>query len=255
LFSLSWNFTGWNKSHLHSVTVGRKDGGKALEFGKQLEDEGYTIVPAVFSSAEIDAISDALGSCGLARSRAGIRHAMSHPSVANLGGDSRLVALASTALDEPSVAYRATLFDKSPEANWLVVWHQDTALPRREKREAPGWGPWSVKEGIVYAHAPTEALRQVVALRIHLDDSTSENGPLRILPGTHEQGVLTDDEIHAFSQKISPVECVSARGGVVAMRPLAIHASSKSACDRPRRVLHIEYTTSSAFEDLQLAIA
>jgi ectoine hydroxylase-related dioxygenase (phytanoyl-CoA dioxygenase family) len=163
--------------------------------------------------------------------------------------------LASAALDAPSVPYRATLFDKSPDANWLVVWHQDTALPRREKREAPGWGPWSVKEGIVYAHAPAEALRKVVALHIHLDDSSSDNRPLRILPGTHRQGVLTDDEIQDFTQRISPVDCVAARGGVVAMRPLAIHASSKSANRHSRRVLHIEYTSSEAFEDLQLTVA
>jgi ectoine hydroxylase-related dioxygenase (phytanoyl-CoA dioxygenase family) len=220
-----------------------------------LEREGYAFVPAMFSGAEIDTISDALFSSGLVRSRAGIRRAMRHPCVAELAADSRLVELACTALDAPSVAYRATLFDKSPHSNWLVVWHQDTALPRREKREAPGWGPWSMMEGIVYAHAPAEALREVVALRIHLDDSTGDNGPLRILPGTHRQGVLTDHEIQTFTQNISPVDCVSARGGVVAMRPLAIDASSKSACDRSRRVLHIEYTPSRALEDLQLAIA
>ncbi len=30
------------------------------------------------------------------------------------------------------------------------------------------------------------------------------------------------------------------------MRPLIIHASSKSQSDKPRRVLHIEYATPSA---------
>jgi ectoine hydroxylase-related dioxygenase (phytanoyl-CoA dioxygenase family) len=226
-----------------------------LEPIEQLEREGYAIVPALFSDREIDALSNALVTSTLARSRAGVRHAMRHSRVADLAADPRLAELASAALEARSVPYRATLFDKSTDANWLVVWHQDTALPRLEKREAPGWDPWSVKEGIVYAHAPAEALRKVVALRIHLDDSSSDNGPLRILPGTHRQGVLTDDEIQDFTQRISPVECVSARGGVVAMRPLAIHASSKSANDHSRRVLHIEYTSSKAFEDFQLAVA
>jgi Phytanoyl-CoA dioxygenase (PhyH) len=36
-----------------------------------------------------------------------------------------------------------------------------------------------------YAHAPTNALNQVVALRVSFDDSTVENGPLRVLPPTH----------------------------------------------------------------------
>jgi ectoine hydroxylase-related dioxygenase (phytanoyl-CoA dioxygenase family) len=91
--------------------------------------------------------------------------------------------------------YHATLFDKSPTSNWLVVWHQDTALPLRERKALAGWGPWSVKEGVNYAHAPASALRQVLALRVHLDDSTEHNGPLRVLPGTHTRGVLSDEEI------------------------------------------------------------
>jgi hypothetical protein len=40
------------------------------------------------------------------------------------------------------------------------------------------------------------------------------------------------------------------------MRPLVIHASSKSQTDAPRRVLHIEYAVSQSIsEELELAIA
>jgi hypothetical protein len=40
------------------------------------------------------------------------------------------------------------------------------------------------------------------------------------------------------------------------MKPLIVHASSKSRSDMPRRVLHIEYAASSSVaEPLQLAIA
>jgi ectoine hydroxylase-related dioxygenase (phytanoyl-CoA dioxygenase family) len=191
----------------------------------------------------------------LTRTRAGIRHAMRHSSVAELAADSRLCGLASAALKQPAVPYRATLFDKSPDSNWLVVWHQDTALPRRQRDDAPGWGPWSIKEGVDYAHAPAHALRDLIALRVHLDDSGTENGPLRVLPGTHSQGVLDDDEICTLSQQISAVDCLTSRGGVIAMRPLLVHASSKSRSNRPRRVLHIEYTSPQAFEHLQLSIA
>jgi hypothetical protein len=88
-----------------------------------------------------------------------------------------MIALARQVLGPEAFPFRATLFDKSPGANWLVVWHQDTALPLRSRLEVTGWGPWSVKEGIHYAHAPTNALNQVVALRVSFDDSTTENGP------------------------------------------------------------------------------
>jgi Phytanoyl-CoA dioxygenase (PhyH) len=78
---------------------------------------------------------------------------------------------------------------------------------------------------------------------------------LRVLPTTHTQGVLTDDAIHALSQRISPVGCVVSRGGVLAMRPLLVHASSKSRSERPRRVLHIEYAPEMAVLGLGLAVA
>jgi ectoine hydroxylase-related dioxygenase (phytanoyl-CoA dioxygenase family) len=179
---------------------------------------------------------------------------MKLPFVAALGA--RLVSIARSALGNGAFAFRATLFDKSPEANWLVAWHQDTALPLREKREQAGWGPWSVKDGVIYAHAPATALSQVLALRVHLDDSTAENGPLRVLPGTHTIGVLSDEELHDVSSKTAGVDCTVSRGGVVVMRPLLVHASSKSQSEKPRRVLHIEYSAVTGFDDgLELAIA
>jgi ectoine hydroxylase-related dioxygenase (phytanoyl-CoA dioxygenase family) len=94
---------------------------------------------------------------------------------------------------------------------------------------------------VIYSHAPRPALEQVLALRIHLDDSTSVNGPLRVIPSTHCSGVLTDSEIQEYASKSQEVECRVAAGGVIAMRPLVIHASSKSENYLPRRVLHIEY--------------
>jgi hypothetical protein len=95
----------------------------------------------------------------------------------------------------------------------------------------------------------------VLALRIHLDDSTLENGPLRILPRTHNTGVLGDDSIHELTETIRAVDCVAPKGAVVAMRPLAVHSSSKSRSEVPRRVLHIEYAASGAIAcPLRLAV-
>jgi len=112
------------------------------------------------------------------------------------------------------------------------------------------------KDGVTYAHAPESALSQALALGLHLDDSTAENGPLRVLPGTQKLGVLTDDALHALSTRITPAECFVPRGGVLAMRPLIVHVSSKSQSKAPRRVRHIEYSASSEVQaGLELAIA
>jgi ectoine hydroxylase-related dioxygenase (phytanoyl-CoA dioxygenase family) len=158
------------------------------------------------------------------------------------------MAMAQEILGRAALPFRATLFDKSPTSNWLVVWHQDTALPLCERREVPGWGPWSIKEGVNYAHAPASALEQVLALRLHLDDSIAENGPLRVLPGTHSLGVLSDEALRDLSTQIEAIDCTVPRGGIIAMRPLVVHSSSKSQSNVPRRVLHMEYAASLVFD-------
>jgi ectoine hydroxylase-related dioxygenase (phytanoyl-CoA dioxygenase family) len=109
---------------------------------------------------------------------------------------------------------------------------------------------------VIYAHAPAAALEQVLALRVHLDDSTPTNGPLRVIPGTHRFGVLTDAEIQEHAGNSYAVVCTVPTGGAIAMRPLLIHASSKSESELPRRVLHIEYASSRQIgSELELALA
>ncbi len=217
---------------------------------------GFEAFPSVLDRNEVIGVGDAFERDTIARSRAGARHLMKHPIVNRIAHDPRLVTIASRFLGSSAIPFRATLFDKSPDNNWLVVWHQDTALPLRERREVSGWGPWSVKAGITYAHAPAAALSRVMALRLHIDDSGPDNGPLRVLPGTHTRGVMCDAEVAQMARDVRPVDCVSPAGGVVAMRPLLVHASSKAETDRRRRVLHVEYADSLDLgTGLQLAIA
>jgi ectoine hydroxylase-related dioxygenase (phytanoyl-CoA dioxygenase family) len=216
--------------------------------------DGFSIIDSVLGEAEVLWALEQLDRADLKRSRAGARHILGHPVVSALANDARLLGLAQLSLGESAFPFRATLFDKSPSSNWLVVWHQDTALPLRQKIETEGWGPWSLKENVFYAHAPARALEQIVALRIHIHDSNESNGPLRVLPGTHTRGVLTDPEIQELASSIEPVDCTVPKGGVVVLRPLAVHASSKLRSNHFRRVLHIEYSAARMI-DAQLEIA
>jgi ectoine hydroxylase-related dioxygenase (phytanoyl-CoA dioxygenase family) len=228
----------------------------SLALRPSIELDGFAMVPGVLSESEIALLLECLANSSLRRTRAGIRHALAHPAVAALARDSRVNSIAREILGSAATPFRATLFDKSPESNWLVAWHQDTALPLRERSELAGWGPWSIKDGVNYAHAPAGALEQVLALRVHLDDSTEKNGPLRVLPGTHSHGVLGDKEIHQRAAQIPAVDCHVPLGGVLAMRPLLIHSSQKSKLALPRRVLHIEYAAKAVIADgLELAFA
>jgi len=223
---------------------------------RSVQEQGFAIFPELLSQDEVTSLLQDVELIPSGRGKAGIRHVLQRRTIWQLAHDSRLLKIAQEILGPSAFPFRATLFDKSAKSNWLIPWHQDTALPLRERRDLAGWGPWSMKDGVLYAHAPARALGQVLALRIHLDESKSQNGPLRVLPGTHSIGVLNDDEILRLSASITEVGCLVPKGGVLAMRPLLIHASSKSTGDKPRRVVHIEYAASPKIDgDMQLAMA
>jgi ectoine hydroxylase-related dioxygenase (phytanoyl-CoA dioxygenase family) len=210
---------------------------------KAQNSTGFWIEENVFTETECVNFLESLS--GLVKKpRAGIRHLMKYPVVASLASDDRLLNIARSVLRRNAVPYRATLFEKSINAKWLVVWHQDRALPLETVFDSPDWGPWSQKAGINYAHAPEWALSRVLALRIHLDASKNDNGPLRIIPKSHQAGVMSEAEVLAYARHREPYECLVDRGGVLAMRPLLIHASAKAQSTEPRRVLHIEYADS-----------
>lgn len=219
-------------------------------------DQGFSIIDGVFTPAEMRQVLQVLSVTDLDRTKAGARHVLSVPVVGQVALDPRMVQIARQFIGAGATPFRATLFDKSGHANWLVVWHQDTALPLRERIERPEWGPWSTKAGVLYAHAPAWALEQVVALRVSLDDSLTTNGPLRVLPNSHRWGVLSEQQIEHLVRETMPLVCMTAAGGVVALRPLTLHASSKAVDDRPRRILHIEYAPSvSLAPGIELAVA
>ena len=219
-------------------------------------DVGYYIIDGLLSGSECDRLAAALSIPGAQRGRAGSRHLMTSSEVASLASDSRLLRIARELLGGEATPFHATSFEKTSRANWLVVWHQDTALPLASRFTSNEWGPWSVKAGILYAHAPAWALDRVVALRVHLDASTLDNGPLKVIPGSHCCGVLPDEDVFRTARESDSVECVVGRGGVLAMKPLLIHSSSKALVESPRRVIHIEYSDEIELRPgIRLAVA
>lgn len=221
-----------------------------------LDECGYFSMFSVLASHECDELLTRLSPSRIRRSRAGARHLMSDPAVHALANDPRLRDIAAIGLGSDPVPFRATLFEKSGDSNWLVVWHQDTALPLAQRFESSEWGPWSEKEGVHYAHAPAWALARILAIRVHLDDSHAENGPLRVIPGSHRRGVLSDDEVFQLAHREAGADCCVDRGGILAMRPLLIHSSPKAITNEPRRVLHLEYADSLELSpEVRLAVA
>jgi ectoine hydroxylase-related dioxygenase (phytanoyl-CoA dioxygenase family) len=202
-----------------------------------IDVDGFALVPAVLSSAEVRNLSAVLGDAPTG----GHRGMLAHAEVAELARSPKVLALVHSHLSTSARPVRALLFDKSPEANWLVPWHQDLTIAVREQRDVPGFGPWSVKDGVTHVQPPTELLERMLAVRIHLDPVDQSNGALRVLPGTHRLGKLAPEEIDKLRRDRDEVCCTARAGDVLLIRPLVLHASSKAASPTRRRVLHIEY--------------
>ena len=206
-----------------------------------LEARGFAVVPERFSEAEINTM------CSLTASRfgddslAGNRGALRWPWVKEIARDSRIRAIVDSTLGEDSDVVRGILFDKQPGANWNLGYHQDRAIALAARREAAGYVGWSEKDGVPHALAPAELLEHMLAVRISLDDCGPDNGPLRVLPGTHRDGLLSRTAVVHLQAVLEEEVCVLNRGGVVLMKPLLLHASSAATSPNHRRVLHLEF--------------
>ncbi|MDQ8030227.1 MAG: phytanoyl-CoA dioxygenase family protein [Brevundimonas sp.] len=136
---------------------------------------------------------------------------------------------------------RAVMFDKTPEANWSVAWHQDRTLPVRERIEVEGFGPWSTKDGLLHVAPPFEVLARMVTLRVHLDPVDADNAPLRIALGSHHLGRVAAQDAEAEANRLPQSLCLADIGEVWVYRTPILHASAPSSADRRRRVLQVDY--------------
>lgn len=214
----------------------------------QLAANGYAIVPDVLTHDAVDQLLAAVSIPALMETltgRGGARDLFALvPAVAELASSPPLRRLAEDVLGSDAMAVRAVFFDKTPGANWKVAWHQDLTIAVRERRDVPGFAHWSVKAGIPHVQPPATILEQMVTLRVHLDDCDTTNGPVRVLPGSHAHGRLGAAEVDALVADTSAVTCCVARGSVLAMRPLLLHASSVAERAAHRRVIHLEYAAA-----------
>ena len=139
---------------------------------------------------------------------------------------------------------RAVLFDKTPDANWIVAWHQDRTICVRERIEVESFGPWSTKDGLLHVAPPIGVLEGMATLRVHLDDCDDDNAPLKIVLGSHRWGYVPAAEAAARAEALPPFVCHARAGDVWAYSTPILHMSERSRGSGRRRVLQIDYAAA-----------
>ena len=218
-----------------------------------LENNGYLLLPMVFAAERVHALTcelavafakDTTGSTlrSADGSIYGARNLLQlWPGVIGAWQESPLPELLADALGEAFGLVRVLYFDKPPEQSWALPWHKDFAIAVRDNRlPSEHFGKPTFKVGVPHVEAPAWLLEKMLTLRLHLDDMTEANGPLKVIPGSH-RGV----------ESAAPATILGQRGDVLLMRPLLSHASNKSHSEtkQHRRILHYEFCGTAQLPD------
>jgi phytanoyl-CoA hydroxylase len=206
------------------------------EWRQQYEEQGYLVVPHVLDAALIQAASDHVE--WLQRKHPELRpERLGHtllpddPFWLRLVSDDRLLDIAELFIG-PNIALFASHYICKPGTDGLpVLWHQDGAY-------------W-----------PLEPM-EVVTLWLAVDDSTRENGCMRVIPGSHHETlkamVRSEGEDNVLGSHMdAPVEESRAvdvevrRGGVSVHHPNLVHGSNPNTSGRRRCGLTIRYIPAS----------
>jgi ectoine hydroxylase-related dioxygenase (phytanoyl-CoA dioxygenase family) len=205
------------------------------DLASDLDQNGFAVIPCCLDETTVDRLRDHLGDAKHAQ-----RNLLSVPVVREVAASPAVREIIGAVLGPACFAVRGILFNKTEQSNWKVAWHQDLTISVRERREIDGFGPWSMKAGVLHVQPPAEIMSRMLALRLHLDDSGSDNGPLRVVPASHREGRLSTEQV-ANWQNSSALTCTGPAGGGLLMRPLLLHASSACVVPKPRRVIHLEF--------------
>lgn len=224
------------------------------DFAQTIRKRGCCVVESVLSPSEVSSLREAVNTAVEAqpegasvRDRGGV-YAIRNltevvPEVRELHSHTNVARLVADVLGPQALLVRGLFFDKTPDSNWGIFWHQDLSISVRRREQVEGFRPWSVKAGIPHVQPPPEILDGMLTVRLHLDDCSEATGALRVIPGSHRSARLSLAESERLQQNDEPMTCKVASGGAVVMKPLLLHSSHKATRDSRRRVLHLEFAS------------
>jgi ectoine hydroxylase-related dioxygenase (phytanoyl-CoA dioxygenase family) len=219
-------------------------------------ESGFEIIPNFISTEWINHILHDIEKTALDIDVTGIRHIDKKlNSVSAYLASAEFAENAKSYLNSEHQLVRTILFNKTPESNWYVTWHQDRTISVLEKFDHPEWKNWSLKEGVLHVQPPLAVLENMVTIRIHLDDTTQDNGCLKVISGSHRYGLLSQEKINEIVAQNTSIYCEAYTGDALIMRPHLLHASNKSIDPSHRRVLHLEFSDWILPEEVQKTLA
>jgi hypothetical protein len=153
--------------------------------------------------------------------------------------------LAADRLGSAARPVRALLFNKTPEQNWSLGWHQDRTIPVRERIETPGFARWTIKSGIQHVEPPLALLERMLTVRVHLDPVGPANAPLLVAAASQRLGKIPEQDIIPTVQRLGTYACPAERGDIWLYATTILHASEAAAEPRSRRVLQVDYSADT----------
>lgn len=216
----------------------------------EYQEKGYKIIEQVYSQKEVNQILDILKTKAI-ENKFGVREFLiNKPELIKPIFTENLLRIIKDIAPDCKQAIKSIYFDKPPNANWIVNWHQDLTINLKEKKEIVNFKNWRVNSERTIVQPSIDILKSIFTIRIHLDDCTRENGALRVIEASHKKGVI---EIKGWMKEKPGTEriCEVKQGGILIMNPLILHASRRTENQKNRRVIHIEFCDQELPDNLQ----
>ena len=213
-----------------------------------LEEDGYYTIGGALTAAQCDRLLEQIQAAADSNS-ASIRSSKGTVYAArNLieSLDELIPLVQSTGLDDhlkhvignDCGLVRVLYFDKPSDRSWSLPFHKDLTIAVQDNSLPTSYfSKPTRKSGVDHVEASQAVLENMLTLRIHLDEVTDANGPLQVIPGSHQSGKT----VVAYDREA--VKILVDRGDVLAMRPMIAHGSGHTDPDKQlhRRILHLEF--------------
>jgi hypothetical protein len=149
----------------------------------QVEEDGYALVRDCLDEETAQRLGFHLSATSHAK-----RNLLALAIVRELAGSLAVRSLAEALLGKNCFAVKGTFFNKTRGANGKVAWHQDLTIMVRERKEVAGFGPWTIKEGIVHVQPTADVLSRILREGTELVHAESATYSIVVTNGFSSRG-------------------------------------------------------------------